>query len=67
MTTLTTGAASAIPEGAHKDVASSASLRDAGLAALLGLELVWLAGFAGADALHAAAHDTRHSTGFPCH
>lgn len=62
MTTLTTGAL-----GAHKDGARGASLRDVAMAALLGLGLVWLAGFAGADALHGATHDTRHSTGFPCH
>lgn len=62
MTTQTAGAL-----GAHKDMARGATLRDAAVAALLGLGLVWLAGFASADALHAAAHDTRHSTGFPCH
>lgn len=33
----------------------------------LGLVIVLLAGFAQADALHAAAHDTRHAAGFPCH
>lgn len=71
MTTETTGApgrAMGVTTGAAgRGVKRGASLRDAGLAALLGLGLVWLAGFAGADALHAAAHDTRHSTGFPCH
>jgi cobalt transporter subunit CbtB len=36
-------------------------------AALLGLALIYLAGFAHADALHDGAHDTRHSTAFPCH
>jgi cobalt transporter subunit CbtB len=37
------------------------------LAALLGLFVVWGAGFAGADVLHNAAHDARHANGFPCH
>lgn len=36
-------------------------------AALLGLVLVYLAGFAHAGALHDGAHDARHSASFPCH
>lgn len=36
-------------------------------AAILGLALVYLAGFAQADALHDGAHDARHSAAFPCH
>lgn len=35
--------------------------------ALFGLGLVWAAGFANAEALHNAAHDSRHSLVFPCH
>lgn len=34
---------------------------------LLGAALIFVAGFAPQDVLHNAAHDTRHSTGFPCH
>lgn len=34
---------------------------------VFGLSLVWLSGFANADALHNAAHDSRHSLVFPCH
>ncbi|MFZ3182634.1 MAG: CbtB-domain containing protein [Pseudomonas sp.] len=34
---------------------------------LLGAALIFLAGFAPVDALHNAAHDTRHSAAFPCH
>ena len=34
---------------------------------LFGLGLVWAAGFANAEALHNAAHDSRHSLVFPCH
>ncbi|MBI3772650.1 MAG: CbtB-domain containing protein [Gammaproteobacteria bacterium] len=37
------------------------------LVAVLGSILVFAAGFAGADVLHNATHDSRHSTGFPCH
>jgi cobalt transporter subunit CbtB len=33
----------------------------------LGLALLFIGGFAGAEVLHNAAHDTRHATGFPCH
>ena len=36
-------------------------------AALLGLALVYLAGFAEVDALHNGAHDARHSAALPCH
>lgn len=36
-------------------------------ALVLGLGLVVLGGIAQADALHGAAHDVRHATGFPCH
>jgi cobalt transporter subunit CbtB len=40
----------------------------AGFAALfLGAFFVWGAGLAQSDTLHDAAHDTRHSYGFPCH
>ncbi|MEI6099361.1 MAG: CbtB domain-containing protein [Alphaproteobacteria bacterium] len=33
----------------------------------LGAALVFVAGFANSSVMHDAAHDTRHSTGFPCH
>lgn len=36
-------------------------------ALLLGVFIVFMVGFAGADVLHAAAHDSRHSIAFPCH
>jgi cobalt transporter subunit CbtB len=36
-------------------------------AALLGACLVWFAGFSHIEAVHNAAHDTRHSAAFPCH
>jgi cobalt transporter subunit CbtB len=36
-------------------------------AAILGVCLVYFAGFSHIDAVHNAAHDTRHSAAFPCH
>jgi len=37
------------------------------IALLLGLFLVWGVGFSPIMAVHNATHDTRHSSGFPCH
>lgn len=37
------------------------------LAAALGLTVITLTGHVQAAALHDAAHDMRHATGFPCH
>jgi cobalt transporter subunit CbtB len=37
------------------------------LSCALGLVLLYAAGFAKTEALHDAAHDGRHSAGFPCH
>jgi cobalt transporter subunit CbtB len=36
-------------------------------AALMGLTLLFAAGFAQASILHDTAHDTRHAMSFPCH
>ena len=36
-------------------------------AAFIGLGIITLAGHVQATALHDAAHDVRHATGFPCH
>ncbi len=47
-------------------VRSSAALQ-AVFVALVGLTLVFASGFAQSQTLHDAAHDMRHSTGFPCH
>ncbi|KAF3997048.1 CbtB domain-containing protein [Glaciimonas immobilis] len=37
------------------------------LSAVVGLVLVYMMGFSHSSALHNAAHDGRHSAGFPCH
>lgn len=50
-------AALAIPS----DLASIASV------AVLGAVILFVAGFAQADALHGSTHDTRHAAGFACH
>lgn len=47
--------------------ASASSLSSILFAALLGTAILFIAGFAQSDALHDAAHDVRHATGFPCH
>ena len=36
-------------------------------AAVIGLALIFAAGFAETSVLHSATHDARHSAGFPCH
>ena len=36
-------------------------------AAFVGLSIVTITGHVQASALHDAAHDMRHATGFPCH
>ena len=46
---------------------TSGLLAPALLAVTMGLGLIVLAGHVQADALHDAAHDVRHATGFPCH
>ena len=46
----------------------SASVRvQCALAFAIGAALIFLVGFSHLDAVHNAAHDTRHSLAFPCH
>ena len=44
-----------------------AALWPALAAAVLGIAILYVVGFAGPHAIHEAAHDTRHSFNFPCH
>lgn len=37
------------------------------VALLLGAGILFVAGFSSNDFVHAAAHDVRHASGFPCH
>ncbi|MFC0410694.1 CbtB domain-containing protein [Roseomonas elaeocarpi] len=54
---------------ASAGTATSAAARGAASLIMLcfGAFLLWGVGFAHNDRLHNAAHDTRHSNGFPCH
>jgi len=49
----------------HTRLSSKSSQILAG--ALLGLVILSTVGFAPVEVIHNAAHDTRHSSGFPCH
>ena len=42
-------------------------LAQALMVAVFGIGIVFVAGHLQASALHDAAHDVRHATGFPCH
>jgi len=44
-----------------------AALWPAAVAVALGFSILYMVGFAGAESVHDAAHDTRHSMNFPCH
>lgn len=46
---------------------SASRLAPALLAAFIGIGIVFVTGIVQTPTLHAAAHDVRHSTGFPCH
>lgn len=46
---------------------STSRIVPAVFAAVLGLVVITIAGHVQASALHDAAHDVRHATGFPCH
>jgi len=45
----------------------SDTLAAAVFATLLGVFVLWVVGLSHIDIAHNAAHDTRHSAGFPCH
>lgn len=55
-----------IAQAKPADVSASNALATL-FAAILGLALLFAAGFAETHVLHNAAHDARHSAGFPCH
>ncbi len=48
-------------------VSSQAKSRQVLAAAVLGVMVLMAVGFAPIEVIHNATHDTRHSTGFPCH
>ena len=47
--------------------ASNTNILTIAFVALMGLGMVFIAGHAQSAALHDAAHDVRHTAGFPCH
>ncbi|MCO4839532.1 MAG: CbtB-domain containing protein [Rhodobacteraceae bacterium] len=47
--------------------ASRTGLASAFFALILGVGIIAVTGHVQAAALHDAAHDMRHATGFPCH
>ena len=55
------------PQAGLRTAARSETLIAAAFAALLGVFLIWGVGFSPIEALHNAAHDTRHSMALPCH
>jgi cobalt transporter subunit CbtB (proposed) len=55
------------PLTVHGHSANLARLWPALSAALLGLVILYGAGFAPQAAVHNGAHDARHSAAFPCH
>lgn len=64
---MTTAAPPPRPWNADADRPAANRKLAALLAAALGLVIVFAAGFAPSEAVHHAAHDTRHSFAFPCH
>ena len=52
---------------AEPGIRSRTRLWPAATAIALGFAILYLVGFAGAAAIHDAAHDSRHSLNFPCH
>ena len=53
--------------GTRPESRTDASLATILFVAFIGTTLLFTAGFANAALMHDAAHDTRHSIGFPCH
>lgn len=64
--TLTSSTASA-PSVGTAAPARAQMVTSALAVAALGITLLWGVGFSHIEAVHNAAHDTRHSNGFPCH
>lgn len=50
-----------------KATLSFAKIVPVAFAAVLGVAIISITGHVQAGALHDAAHDVRHATGFPCH
>jgi cobalt transporter subunit CbtB len=55
------------PDTGSQSLPRSDTFAAAVFAALFGALVIWAVGFSHIDVAHNAAHDTRHSVGFPCH
>jgi len=51
----------------HSAVQADTNLISIAFVAFMGLSILFIAGFAGSETLHNAAHDARHAIGFACH
>jgi cobalt transporter subunit CbtB len=58
---------SSLTKSAALPAAQREAVRYGVLAMLLGVIFIGVAGFAPLQALHDAAHNTRHAIAFPCH
>ena len=63
----TTFTSSARPTSIAAGATRSQTLIAAAMTAFLGAFMVWGVGFSHIEAFHNAAHDVRHSNGFPYH
>ena len=52
---------------AAASISASQRISVAALGGIVGLFLIYGVGFAHPEAIHNAAHDTRHAASFPCH
>jgi len=59
-----TAKANVLPATGTKTASNRLAMLFAGL---MGLGIIFVVGHVQAGALHDAAHDVRHATGFPCH
>lgn len=53
--------------GHSESIKRADAVLGAALAAMLGVLIIGVVGFSHVEVLHNAAHDVRHSNGFPCH
>jgi cobalt transporter subunit CbtB len=62
-------ARASVIETIHASTISTSISKPIQLAAalLLGMVILYVAGFVNTSAVHNVAHDMRHSQGFPCH
>ncbi|MGV6847660.1 MAG: CbtB domain-containing protein [Marinibacterium sp.] len=56
-----------IQVSARETLAWSSLAPAVALAVVLGAAIIYVSGHLQTTALHDAAHDVRHATGFPCH